>query len=241
MIGDNNNQKDNNDSVKPRRDQKSKNLSRESSTASISAIPISIKPGSTKPRLPITDSDVCNLTGFQKPLSGSFAGLFGDYNLSIPVDRMANRYTPYPNSCRLMEMHDWISFGDLRRWVRNIRSNQFNVKASRDMMRTLYDQIEVIPDPFSETKRFPMNYLVWNASTPVSNLIDLVLNSIDLPDRAMNKDHVNFDLSDAKKSFEVAVQRLNNTINAISDSQLAESGIYSRDTFEASFGATWVA
>lgn len=148
-------------------------------------------------------------------------------------------YTGYDESHELLSMSDWYEFSAIKRWARMLIVMPFNVKANRDNIRTAFTQIQRVPEPFSRDVRFPNSYLVRMGAGEMMNVVMHILAALDLPDRAVNKDHASVDTSDAKRAYDVNVQRLITLVAIVSPDELSAHGVFGRRTFESKFNLIW--
>lgn len=143
---------------------------------------------------------------------------------------------------RVMSMK-WVSLNDFSRWVKEFQYASFFVKANRDRVREAYLSLNG-EAPARSDKRFPSDiFVVMLSQASLRIWVDQALHAIDLPDRMMERNSGNVDyagMNDAKRSYDVAMDKLSRLCDLLDENELCESGIFCRETFESHFQLVWM-
>lgn len=159
-------------------------------------------------------------------------------NMALPV---VPSYGALNSKMRLMERQQYVSLNDFVRFLRDAAYTSFFVHANRERIRSDYFAI-LGPCPFPQNRRFPEDFFVSVSSGKIRVWLNQMMQAMDMPDRHIERDNAGVfgNLNDAKRAFAVAVNNLLGLAECVDDAILADSGIYSRETFERTFNLTWV-
>nr|WPV62271.1 MAG: hypothetical protein [Wufeng shrew martellivirus 2] len=150
-------------------------------------------------------------------------------------------YTPWGMRETLLTGSRFVLMNDFVRWLREFQFASFFVKANRDRVRESYAAMRS-DAPFRRDQRFPAEVFYIRLAHPAIRVwVDQALHAVDLPDRLLERSQ-NVDVSsmnDAKRSYDVSMDRLARLCEALDVNELSENGVFCRETFEKSFGLTW--
>ncbi|XP_054729624.1 uncharacterized protein LOC129238577 [Anastrepha obliqua] len=93
--------------------------------------------------------------------------------------------------------------------------------------------------PFCENKRFPEEYWVNLSVGPIAEAFDRLSAAIDIPDPQMPIHMTVTDLTSWKQMFDAAMLDIRRFAYYTEPQQLAEIGVFNRNTFEERFGLHW--
>lgn len=161
---------------------------------------------------------------------------------AIEDQEMANHqtYSPWGLPQHILSKQRFVEYDALLEFVASHRFIQFNVKANRDRIRTAFSSLRTAA-PFARTARFPDSTpIVHLENTAIDCWLTQLLQALDLPDRAMEKNpagSVEGTANDAKRSANVAFNELHRVLCNLEN--MASNGIYDRSTFEEHFGLSW--
>jgi len=161
--------------------------------------------------------------------------------VSVVLEKKMGEYSNWTAGMHILSTSGWFEFDALREWCKMANAMRFYLKTDRDNIRLNYTRMQVNSRLFSRTTRFPSSGIYVNLSSGcIADAVRSILASCDTPDRAINKDHVAIDLSDAHKAFLAAVDKLNTNMNVFTDQEMIQQKIFSRESFEKTFGLIWV-
>lgn len=148
----------------------------------------------------------------------------------------------------LLQSHHWMAYSSFVSVLHRIRFMSFTVKASRDQIRNILENLAV-NTPFSISTRFPDDaiYIDLDHSVP-SRLITQIMLAIDLSDRQTEKgrptadnisqrEHSNFE--DAKVAYYQAVGNLIDLVGPMKIETAHIFGVYTQGSFESEHGLIW--
>lgn len=154
--------------------------------------------------------------------------------------QVCSGYSPWGISQRILCKQRFVEYDSLLEFVASHRFIQFNVKANRDRIRTAFSSLRVAA-PFARTVRFPADVpYVHLENTSIDCWLTQVLQALDLPDRAIERNagpSGEGGVSDAKRSANVAFNELHRVLCNLEN--MTANGIYERQTFEEHFSLTW--
>ncbi|GLV46440.1 hypothetical protein CBL_20779 [Carabus blaptoides fortunei] len=129
---------------------------------------------------------------------------------------MVYKYVCFPSAMRLLQLHKFYGFDEFAKFIRDLQHTQFHVRVMRDRVREFCQQLES-PAPFAEDVRFPDKFYVHLGDGNIRLLINQLIHSLDLPFRLLEKGtkEVGNSLSDAKRSFDAAVDELGGSKHGI--------------------------
>lgn len=165
------------------------------------------------------------------------------------VDKLVTgeMYEVYPSSIKLLAKHNFCTFDDFMDFVNEYQHIGFHVKANRYRVTEAFNRLRGVA-PFSATIRFPEEFYVHMDNPSVKVWTEQMLQALDLPDRVVKRGTVGSSmemmginsLTDAKRSYDVAMSRLSAIVRCVDVVQLEKYGIYDRDSFERSFSLRWI-
>lgn len=144
---------------------------------------------------------------------------------------------------RIVQMrHKFCPMSDFLDFVETSHGAGFFVHASRLNIISQAQELRG-PAPFAEKVRFPadVEYVDLDHKTIRPHIAQLV-DSCELPDRQLNASangHSSSSLSDAKRSFDVALRKLRDIAKETDMQQLPKKGVFTRETFEATYALQW--
>jgi hypothetical protein len=150
-------------------------------------------------------------------------------------------YVNFSAKHRLLVAQAWCSYSDFCRFVASHQFLGFHVVANRNRVREAYANLRG-PAPFSSTARFPDDFFVALGG-PLRTYFEQLLCAIDIPDHIMERNASNElginSLSDAKRAYDIAFQRLATVSVEVEQMKLAANGVYCRETFESAYSLEW--
>ena len=162
---------------------------------------------------------------------------------TLRVDKtlLAMSYINFSVKHRLLVAQGWCSFSDFCQFVADHQFLGFHIVPNRNRVREAYIRLRGSA-PFSSTARFPDDFFVALGG-PLRSYFEQLLCALDLPDRALERSGQNDfginSLSDAKRTYDVAFQRLATISVEFDINKLAAQGVYCRETFESTFALEW--
>lgn len=156
-------------------------------------------------------------------------------------------YENFPSSIRLLAKHNFCTFDDLMDFVNEYQHIGFHVKANRYRVVEAFNRLRGVA-PFSATIRFPEEFYVHLDNPSVKVWTEQMFQALDLPDRVLERGSVGSSvevmginsLTDAKRSFDVAMSRMSAIVRCVDVIQLEKYGVYDRDSFERVYSLRWV-
>lgn len=160
----------------------------------------------------------------------------------IPVSRMA-QYVNFSSVHSRLRKQAWCSFDEFRTFVTDFQHVGFYIHANRVRVGEAFARLRERSDLFSASTRFPDDDYVHLDSEFMNAWFTQLMNAVDLPNRMIEKgtsgDTGLMSLNDAKRSFDVAFQKLASVLRLTTDAALATHGVYSRTSFETTFALNW--
>lgn len=143
---------------------------------------------------------------------------------------------------KLLADQCWCSFADFNQFISDYQFLGFYGVGNRDRIREACIKLRG-PAPFSSTKRFPDDFFVFLGGS-LRPHFEQLMRAVDLPDPAFGRSNVGpkhgiTNTNDAKRSFDVAFQRLATVAFEIDVTKLQAQGVYHREAFEEVFKLEW--
>nr|QWC36452.1 putative coat protein [Bemisia tabaci virga-like virus 1] len=161
----------------------------------------------------------------------------------LPDPVHQNMYQNWGPQHRRLQNMAWCSSASLRTFVHDYQHVGFYIHINRRRVLEAYQALRG-QAPFNRETRFPEDDdYVW-IDGPLKKWFEQALQALDLPDRAIEKGgerSVDVSMSDAKRSYDVAMQKIAAFLACRTSLELSKLGIYDRETFESNEGLNWVA
>nr|QHA33735.1 putative coat protein [Atrato Virga-like virus 1] len=157
------------------------------------------------------------------------------------AEEMAERYTTWEFAVRTISTrHRFCTLDALIDFIERAQVCGYYVHASRANVVAAYNELRG-KAPFARDQRFPVEEYVDLDHAGIRTYLDQLIAACELPDRAQNISGANNHSanSDAKRSFDTALQHLRNFTKCTHEDELVKYGIYSRQTFEAAHQLIW--
>ncbi|XP_055858722.1 uncharacterized protein LOC129921090 [Episyrphus balteatus] len=130
-----------------------------------------------------------------------------------------------------VSLHKWMKYTDLQDWLDVLLRTDFCDKSSRKNAAVKFRLIPRERDIFNKTKRFPVDSYVSMGNKKISDLILGIMSHLD--------DVSSGDINVSNRDFIDAVKKLNMVFCLTSYHELAEYGIFTRESFENYYSVEW--